>query len=97
MVVGSIPTRVTMEGGFFYIIQSQKNEHGRYYIGSCIEVTKRVKDHNRGNTNSTRGRGPWVLVYSESYPTLAEARARERQVKKWKSRIIIEKLILKNQ
>lgn len=80
--------------GYFYIIQSDK--HGRYYIGSCIEINQRVADHNRGNTYSTRNQGPWVLRHSEFYPTLEEARTRERQVKKWKNRKMVESLINSN-
>ena len=38
----------------------------------------------------------WVLKYSERYDTKAEAYRRERQIKKWKSRIAIEKLIESN-
>ena len=35
----------------------------------------------------------WELVYSETYNSKPEAYARERQIKKWKSRVMIEKLI----
>jgi len=79
------------EGYYFYIIQSQK--HNRYYTGSCTDLKRRLDDHNRGNTKSTRKQGPWFLVYSETFSTLKEARDRERQVKKWKSKNLLEKLI----
>jgi len=35
----------------------------------------------------------WKVVYSEKFATREEALKRERQMKKWKSRKMIEKLI----
>ena len=77
--------------GYVYIIQSEK--HGRYYIGSCTDLQRRISDHNRGNTTSTRNQGPWILVYNKKENTLIEARAEEKRIKKWKSKVMIEKLI----
>ena len=89
---GFEPHRGHMEtGGFLYIIQCE--ETGRFYIGSCICVKKRITDHNRGNTRSTKPYGPWKLVYCEKYSYLKDARKRERQIKRWKSRVVIMKLI----
>lgn len=78
-------------GGYVYILQSVKN--GRYYIGSCTNMERRLAEHARGHTYSTRNRGPWILKYNEACITLAEAREKERAIKKWKSRKMIEKLI----
>ena len=52
MVVGSNPTRITMQGGIVYILQSQQTQ--RYYIGSTTNLARRLKDHERGNTKTTR-------------------------------------------
>jgi putative endonuclease len=95
-VVGSIPTRSTKSRLFFvmpaiYILQSQINH--RFYIGCAEQPELRVSEHNRGQTTSTRGRGPWTLVYQELFETLAEARGRERQLKSWKSHRSIQELI----
>ena len=92
-VVGSIPTRST---NFFlmpciYILQSEKTK--KFYIGCASEVLVRLTEHQRGQTTSTRGRGPWGLVYQEQFDTLAEARRRERQLKSWKSHRSIQELI----
>src|SRR5207237_1369827 len=75
-----------------YILQSEKTS--RFYIGCATEVLVRLTQHQRGQTISTRGRGPWVLVYQERFETLAEARRRERQLKSWKSHRSILKLII---
>ena len=74
-----------------YILQSESTK--RFYIGCTAQVHDRLAEHQRGQTLSTRGRGPWVLVYEERFPTLAEARQRERQLKSWKSHRSIQELI----
>ena len=76
---------------FVYILRSERN--GRYYVGSTNDMTRRLGEHNCGHTPSTRGKGPWVLAYSEPAKNEAEARQRDREIKAWKSRIMIEKLI----
>ena len=43
---------------------------------------------------ATRNKGPWVIVYIESFETKIEANHRELEVKSKKSRVYIEKLIL---
>jgi predicted GIY-YIG superfamily endonuclease len=79
-VVGSIPTRSTkspVSKPAVYILQSQSNN--RFYIGCAEDPLLRLTEHQRGQTISTRGRGPWVLVYQERFGTLTDARSRERQ------------------
>jgi predicted GIY-YIG superfamily endonuclease len=36
---------------------------------------------------------PWEVVYTEVYETIQEAKAREQQVKSWKSAVAIRELI----
>jgi putative endonuclease len=74
-----------------YILESQTNK--RFYIGSALDADLRLAEHQRGQTLSTRGRGPWVMVYREEFATTAEARRRERQIKSWKSHRSIQELI----
>jgi putative endonuclease len=74
-----------------YVLQSQTTQ--RFYIGCTERGLARLAEHQRGQTLSTRGRGPWVLVYQEEYVLLADALRRERQIKKWKSHRSIAELI----
>ena len=96
-VVGSIPTRSTkcplMPA--VYVLQSASTR--RFYIGCAEQPEDRLAEHQRGQTISTRGRGPWTLVYQEQFDTLAEARRRERQLKSWKSHRSIQELITSSQ
>ncbi|MEK7513181.1 MAG: GIY-YIG nuclease family protein [Patescibacteria group bacterium] len=75
----------------FYVLKSERNR--RYYIGSAENISERVAKHNRGEVQSTRAHRPWKVVYTEELPTRQEARQRELQVKSWKSRKAIERLI----
>src|SRR4029077_16189987 len=74
-----------------YILQSEKSK--RFYIGCADDPVARLSEHQRGQTISTRGRGPWVLVYQEQFDTLSEARRRETQLKSWKSHRSVQELI----
>ena len=62
-----------------YVLRSPKT--GRHYTGltNCLE--RRILEHHRGYNPSTRGRGPFELVYSESFDTRVQARQREKQLK----------------
>jgi putative endonuclease len=77
--------------GILYILQSKSS--GKFYIGSTQDLDRRSSEHARGHTLSTRGRGPWKLVYTESFETLLEAHRRELQIKAWKSSKMIVALL----
>ena len=92
--VGSNPigsTKSCAMGFFLYILQSEST--GRYYVGQTQDVSKRLAYHNANYSKSLKNRGPWRLLYSEEYPTRAAAMHRERQIKSWKDRALIEALV----
>ncbi|MEW6686337.1 MAG: GIY-YIG nuclease family protein [Candidatus Edwardsbacteria bacterium] len=66
---------------------------GKFYVGSTENIKERIFRHNAGWIPSTCFRGPWKLVYKESYPDRSLACKRESQIKKWKSRKAIQELI----
>jgi len=76
---------------FVYILQSETT--GRFYIGSTNDLDRRLSEHARNHTPSTRYRGPWKPVYQETFPSLPEARRRESEIKRWKSARMIRTLI----
>jgi putative endonuclease len=76
---------------FTYILKSEKS--GKYYIGCTNSIEKRIEQHNSGKVSSTKSDRPWLLLHKEKYNTLSEARQRETQIKKWKSRSAVERLI----
>ncbi len=76
---------------YLYILKSQKNSS--FYIGACHNIEKRIKLHNQGLVKSTKKYIPWDIIYIESYDNLKSARKREFQLKCWKKRSAIERLI----
>ncbi|MCC6930579.1 MAG: GIY-YIG nuclease family protein [Gemmatimonadaceae bacterium] len=68
---------------FVYILASRR--HGTLNVGSTTGLSSRLAQHRSMAVESfTRRYGVHVLVHVERYPTLREARARERQMKAWK-------------
>ena len=76
--------------GFVYIL---KDEKGKLYIGSTDNLDKRMRQHKAGHTQTTRRMKNAVLVFSQKYPTLEQARKIERKLKKLKRKDYIEKII----
>ena len=69
--------------------------NGSYYIGSTSDLTKRLAEHAGGRVRSTKKFLPCGLIYCEPYSDRSRAQGREYQIKKWKSRAAIERLLKK--
>jgi putative endonuclease len=65
----------------------------RYYVGHSDDVEHRVRQHNSGFSKYTSKAADWTLAYSEPFATREEARRREMEIKKKKSRKYIEWII----
>ena len=60
-------------------LRSLKNDW--LYIGLTNDVARRLREHNRGYSKSTKGKGPFELIHTEAFGSRREARSRERQLK----------------
>jgi putative endonuclease len=76
---------------FIYILYSQTKD--RYYVGSCEDVNKRLVKHNTNHSGFTGKTGDWIIKWVEEYTIKTDALKREKQIKLWKSRKMIENLI----
>jgi len=76
---------------FVYVLRSELS--GKLYTGSTEDLKKRVIEHNSGLSFSTKNRGPWVVVHSESFETRAEAFRRERELKTGKGRDELRRIL----
>ncbi|TMU57651.1 GIY-YIG nuclease family protein [Flagellimonas algicola] len=65
----------------------------KYYVGSTQDIEGRLRRHLANHKGFTSNAKDWVLKYQESFGTKTEAVKRELQIKKWKSRVMIERLI----
>ena len=82
-----------MEICYFYILHSDILD--KYYIGHTTDLSERLRKHNSNHKGFTGIVNDWVLVYTETFSTKKLAYARERQVKKWKSKVRLQALIQK--
>ena len=77
---------------YVYIL---KNNEGNHYIGSTTNLERRIKDHNSNKSKWTKKKGPWHLVYSETYSNKKSAFLREKQIKRYKGgkafKLLLEK------
>ena len=68
----------------------------KYYVGSTGDtLEERIRKHNSNHKGFTGGVGDWELKYSEGFETKTEVLKWEKEIKNWKSRKLIEKLITK--
>lgn len=75
---------------YTYILKTKDQS---YYIGSTQHVDSRLRRHQNGGSVYTKSRRPVQLVYQEEFNSRSEAVRRERQLKSWKSRVDIDKLV----
>jgi putative endonuclease len=68
-----------LENHYVYVLKSLKNN--TYYKGRTSDLNKRLNEHNKGKTISTKSGIPWIIVYFETLPTLDEAIIREKYFK----------------
>ena len=73
-------SRVSTRPYFVYVLWSASAR--RFYVGISEAPGDRLEQHNSGEFSSWTNRyRPWTLVLSEEYPTYAEARRRELDLK----------------
>ena len=77
---------------YLHILYSPSAE--KFYIGHTADhLEERFRKHNSKHKGFTGKFNDWRIVYSESFENKELAYAHDREIKAWKSRIRIEKLI----
>ncbi len=79
---------------FTYVLYS--SEIDAYYVGYTSDLEKRLSKHNTNHLGFTGRAKDWGIVYVEEFSDKESAMDRERKIKGWKSRKMIEKLISPN-
>ena len=68
-----------------YHVYMIKNANNKLYTGVTKNLTKRLEYHNaKKGAEFTKYKSDFKQVFAEEYGTLAEARKREIQIKKWR-------------
>lgn len=84
-------TQLTMNFSV-YILKSQKDNS--YYIGVTNNLARRISEHQKCLSKSTKNKTPWHLVYQEDFDTIKSAYQREKEIKSRKKRKYIEGLVM---
>lgn len=77
---------------YVYILKSLN--HRKTYVGSTVDLGRRIKEHNLGFSKFSSKYRPWKLVYKECYRNLKDARTREKYFKSAAGRRFIIKNML---
>jgi len=73
--------------GYVYILEMK---NWRYYIWSTNDVKRRIAEHHRWNTASTKNNRPLKLLYYKEFITKEDAHQKELWLKKQKSKKIVQ-------
>ena len=74
---------------YVYVIQSEADRG--LYIGMSGDLRRRFREHQSGESQSTKGRRPWKLIYYEAYLETKDAAGREIFLKSGGGRIFLDK------
>jgi putative endonuclease len=75
-----------------YILYSLLGD--KYYIGCTGEnIEERIRKHLSNHKGFTSHFKDWELVYSEIFENKSDAYSREKEIKSWKSKLRISRLI----
>ncbi|WP_454046598.1 GIY-YIG nuclease family protein [Chryseobacterium sp. Marseille-Q8038] len=77
---------------FCYILHSKTLD--KFYIGHSSEsLQERLRKHLSDHKGFTSKAKDWVIVHFETFDSKSHAYKREREIKAWKSKSKIQKLI----
>lgn len=65
----------------YYVCFLESINHNRHYIGCCSDIIIRLKQHNSGETKSTKLYRPWKLIYNEVFQDKSTAFKQEWYLK----------------
>jgi putative endonuclease len=77
-----------VENYYTYIIESTTNQ--RWYIGHTNNIDRRLDEHNSGQNNSTKGKGPWKLIFLKEFDNNLDANRFELKLKKLRNKKFIK-------
>ncbi len=74
---------------YVYVIQSELDSG--LYIGMSGDLRRRFMEHQNGESQSTKGRRPWKLIYDEAYLEKQDASQRKIFLKSGSGRRFLDK------
>ena len=74
-----------------YVLKSDKD--GIRYVGSGEDAFERLRRHNKGDYQFTKGHRPWRITYKEEYENRSEAIRREKFLKSGQGRKFLDGIL----
>ena len=74
-----------------YVLRSEKN--GRYFVGSTVDLLDQLFKHKAGKVKATKALLPVEICLSQVYPSLAEAKIVERELKKIEHTPLLKQIV----
>ena len=62
-----------------YVIRSVQNKYR--YVGITNDLDDRMARHNSGRSSATKGFAPFLVIHTETFSSMLEARVREKFLK----------------
>ena len=72
---------------YVYILESLID--GDFYKGYTSDYIKRVEQHNNGESDFTKTKMPWRLVFLQAFETKKEALIQEKKLKKCNKQYLV--------
>lgn len=76
---------------YVYVLRSLKDS--KLYIGFTSDLKRRFKEHNNGESKSTKSRRPFELLYYEAHKSKKDALRREKYFKTNKGKSSLKQMI----
>lgn len=78
-----------------YLVYALKScKDGRIYVGISKNPQQRLKEHNSGDTKSTKGYRPWILIFVKVVGSRVDARKEEKKLKSGYGKEFLNKIPL---
>ena len=79
--------------GSYYVYILFSPSIDSFYVGVTANLDQRIIKHNNNHRGFTAKTNDWAIVYSELFDNKSHALIREKQIKAWKSKAAIQRLI----
>ena len=77
----------------YYVYAITSLSRNYIYVGISNDIDRRIQEHNKGYNKTTKPYLPFKLIYSEEFPSRAEAREREKYLKGGSGKKFLKSLI----
>jgi putative endonuclease len=80
----------------FYVYVLYSEQFNRHYTGLTENIERRLNEHNKGKTRSTKPYRPWKVIFLEECETRMNARNKEKFYKSGLGREKIKEFLINN-